>query len=361
MNKNTTAFLSAISSVEGLGPVRIKKLLDVYKEPEMIWQSDPNQFRKFGIPDSVTTKFREATKKIDPQRSLEEIIQKGIRVITIFDAEYPEQLRQMYDPPVVLYYKGQFPKLKRAIGVVGSRKMSSYGKSVTEMLVKGLVESGFVIVSGLARGVDTAAHKTAVENTGQTIAVLGGGLDSIFPSENKQLAEKISLEFGAILSEYPPDYPNLAGNFPLRNRIIAGLSQAVLVTEATVDSGSLITAHLAIEQGKEVFAVPGPITLSTSLGCAQLIKNGAKLVTEIGDILDEFGLPKLERIKIDLQQLNLIEKTVLYVLENESKHVDQIAREGKLGVNQVSATLLKLELMGAVKNLGSGNYARAMY
>ncbi len=203
----------------------------------------------------------------------------NIKKVTIFDKNYPKLLRQIYDPPQVLYYKGEIlPSDENAIAIVGSRNMSRYGQNVTEQFTKFLVRAGLTIISGLAKGVDKQAHLSAIENKGRTIAVLGSGLNHIYPYENKDLAQEI-IKCGALISEFPPDCPPLPGNFPLRNRIIAGLSRAVLITEAAQKSGSLITARLAVEAGKEVFVVPGSSN--------DLIEKGAKAVFHPEEILEE--------------------------------------------------------------------------
>ncbi len=205
----------------------------------------------------------------------------GIRKVGIFDKDYPALLKQIHDPPVVLYYKGSLGCLrKKCIAVVGTRKMSGEGRLLTDKFVKHLVKAGLTIVSGLARGIDTQAHKTTILENGQTIAVLGGGLNEIYPPENKGLAQEIINGHGAIISEFPPDYPIFPGNFPTRNRIISGLSLATLVVEAAENSGSLITARLALEQGREVFVIAPNV----------LIKDGAFAVYEPEEILDELGL-----------------------------------------------------------------------
>lgn len=206
------------------------------------------------------------------------------------DSDYPWLLGQIYDPPQLLYCLGNKSLLgKKLIAVVGSRKMTPYGKWASEKLTKELVEKGFVIVSGLARGVDTSAHRAALRAKGLTIAVLGSGFDHIYPGENKRLAQEIVEKGGLLISEYPPEQRVLSANFPKRNRIISGLSLGVLVIEATLKSGSLITARLSLEQGREVFAIPGPINSAQSEGTAMLIQQGAKLVFRLEDILEEIG------------------------------------------------------------------------
>ncbi len=282
--------------------------------------------------------------------------------MTVFDDTYPKLLREIYDPPVVLYYKGELDDPnQKAVAVVGTRKITSYGRVVAEQFTKGLVEGGLTIVSGLARGVDAQAHLIAVRENGRTIAVLGGGLNNIFPPENRGLASKIADGFGAVISEFPPNYASLPGNFPARNRIISGLSLAVLVIEAAEDSGSLITARLAIEQGREVFAVPGPVTSGLSKGPINLIKDGARAVFSPDEILEELGIGKVQGVKVKAQsylELSEEEKKVLEVLENETRHIDEIGRELNFPSPKISALMLKMEISGLVQGMGAGIYCK---
>src|SRR3989344_6185816 len=263
---NNVQYLLALHSVDGLGPIRLKALIDFYKDPKLAWEAEAKELKEIGIPQNVLEKLSEKRRTLDPNTNLENIQKMGIKWVSVFDETYPEALKQIYDPPIILYYKGDIlPQDSFSIAIVGTRKMTGYGKLVTEKFTSHLVKSGFTVVSGLDRGVDSTAHLTAMEVDGRTLAVLGGGLNHIYPPENIGLVTKIIGGKGAVMSEYPPDVPSLPGNFPSRNRIISGLSKAVLVTEADIDSGSLITARVAIEQGREVFAVPGPITSSLSM------------------------------------------------------------------------------------------------
>lgn len=353
-------YLLSLHLIDGLGPIRLKRIMDYFKDPKLAWEAPLKEINSLGIPQNVLQILIEKRKSLDPLEYFEYIKKCNIKVLTVFDENYPVNLKQIYDPPLIIFYKGEIStKDNNAIAVVGTRKITGYGKIVTEKFTRGLVEAGFTIVSGLARGVDTIAHQTAIETNGRTLAILGGGLNQIFPPENKNLARKIEEGFGAIISEYPPDYPSLSGNFPSRNRIISGLSKATLVTEAAEDSGSLITARLSIEDGKEVFAVPGPITSNVSNGTAKLIKDGAKLTSSIEDILEELGIDKIqspEAIIQNLTNLTASEKQVLECLENEQKHIDELCRETKLQSAEISGLLIKMEIIGLVKNLGGGIY-----
>ena len=353
--------LLVLHSVEGLGPTRIKKLFDSFGSFEGVWNSSSSDLRQFKFPEQVIENFKTAKKEVDPEKYFLDLEKAGIKTLTIFDELYPERLREIHGAPMIIYYKGvlDFAVLENCFGVVGTRKPTGYGRVVTEKLTRELVEAGLTIVSGLARGVDTVAHIATIEASGKTLAVLGGGLSKIFPAENIRLAEKIASGFGAILTEFPPAYPHLAGNFPARNRIIAGLSKGILVTEAAEDSGSLITARLALEQGREVFAVPGPITSSMSEGTSALLKDGAKLVSSVLDILEEFGVKSGPIVKASDLNLSKEEMEVLELISGEGKHVDEIARELKRKVADVSGMLLKMEILGVVKNLGAGSYTKA--
>ena len=359
---NNVAYLLALHSIDGLGPIRLRAILDYFKDPKLAWQTQPSEIRKLGIPQTVIDLFLETRKKLEPEKYAQAIRESNINWLTIFDENYPKLLSQIYDPPTVLYYKGKIKNWNDpAIAVVGTRKITGYGKVVTQQFTKTLVSSGLTIVSGLALGVDTQAHATAVRENGQTWAILGSGVNQIYPAENRSLAKQIAEGHGAIISEFPPDYPALPGNFPSRNRIIAGLSLAVIVTEAAADSGSLITAKLAVESGREVFAIPGPITSTLSKGPIDLIKSGAKAVFEPGEILEELGIGKGERFKGkkgSQQQLSDEETKILECLENETKHIDEIGRMLSFPSSKISALLLKMEILGLVQNLGSGNYTK---
>ena len=356
------AYLLALHSIDGLGPIRLKKVLDYFNgDFKLAWESTHTELKEIGIPQPTIDRLIGTRKNLDPEKYKESIDKSGIKYLSIFDDAYPKCLKQIYDPPTILYYFGEILKKdERAVAVVGTRKITGYGKLVTTDFTKGLVSAGLTIVSGLARGVDTVAHLAAIENQGRTLAVLGGGLNQIFPPENIGLANKIADGNGAVITEFPPDYPSVAGNFPARNRIISGLSMATLVTEAAEDSGSLITARLALEQGRDVFAVPGPVTSTLSKGPISLIREGARVVMDASEILEELGIDRIMnqelRIKVE-QGLTEEEKKILEVLENESKHIDDICRELSLSAAIVSGSLLKMEISGLVRSLGGGQYS----
>ncbi len=355
-------YIAALHSVDGIGSARLQLFLDYFNNGKSAWNAGDGELSRLRIPDKVIRAVKRAKMELVPERYFEDLLHSSIGLLLLCDEEYPPNLKLIDSPPFLLYYKGDIPSSLPSIGIVGTRKITGYGKSVTESLTSQLVLAGFTIISGLARGVDTTAHKTCIDSGGKTIAVLGGGLNTVYPPENSGLASRIEQESGCLISEFPPYYPHLPGNFPARNRIIAGISDAVLVTEAAEDSGSLITARFAAEQNKEVFAVPGPITSNLAQGPLALIKDGAKLVSSVEDILNELGMSankqnnekKLEQIS----NLDDLSKSVLQTISNESKHLDEISRELKLPSAQVSAILIKLEIIGLVKNLGSGNYTK---
>jgi DNA processing protein len=371
--KSDLPYYIALAAAPGIGPVRFKLLLSHFKTAQAVWKA-PEKILQRALTPSVFKQLIEFRKSFDIERYLERTRKLNIRVITIEDESYPKLLKEISDAPPVLYVKGELPsglesELKpRTIAVVGTRKMTGYGREVTEILVRDLVAAGFTIISGLARGVDSYSHRVTIGNGGQTVAVLGGGVDVIYPPENAALAAEIADGHGAVISEFPVGMQSIPGNFPARNRIISGLSLGVLVTEAGEDSGSLITAGCAGEQGREVFAVPGPIYSSYSKGPAELIKQGAKLVMNVNDVLEELNLAfapssgrgesriqssELEDIKGDTEE----EQTVIDLLKNGPVHIDEIARESKLPAAKVGSLLSLLEIKGKIKSQGSGTYS----
>jgi DNA processing protein len=286
--------------------------------------------------------------------------EKEIRKLTLQDKGYPAILKEIHDPPKELYIKGEIiPQDKVAIAIVGTRKYSQYGKQATLDIAGKLARLGITIVSGLAKGIDTFAHQAALENNGRTIAVLGSGMDrkSFSPLRNYELGEIIT-QNGAVISEYPQGTPGALFTFPQRNRIISGLSLGVVVVEAPQESGALITANLALEQNREVFAVPGDIYAKNSQGTNNLIKMGAKLVNDIEDILEELNLshlinvPRKEKIKPETKE----EEIIISFLSAQPTHIDEIIKLSKLPVSAVNSTLMILELKKVVRNLGRNSF-----
>ncbi len=374
MTKYELAYLAVLATVEQLGPIRLKLLLDYFGRPSKIWQAKEQELVGIGLSQKAISKFFHVKESLDPESFLANLHKQSVQILTVFDKSYPASLKQISDPPVVLFVKGKIAlDDQNALAVVGSRKMTYYGREVTERLTRALVGRGVTIVSGLARGVDICAHQAAIAAGGRTIAVLGSGINNIYPPEHLVWVEKIIDGHGAVISEFAPDYPPLPNNFPARNRIISGLSLGVLVTEASLDSGSLITARLALDQGREVFAIPGPITSPQSHGPASLIKHGAKLVTEAADILEELHLAKgvsgskARKVKGIREKKEAIsdskhsqqEQIVLVLLENEAKHIDMLVRESGLATSQMVSLLSVMEIKGLVKNLDGGQYQKS--
>lgn len=356
--KRDLPYFIALAATPGIGPIRFKALLSHFKTAENVWKVDEKVLREIFTP-RLSTQFSQFRKIFDISSYIHRLGKLNISVITVNDKNYPKLLKEIVGAPPLLYVKGQLPTQKRILAVVGARKITNYGKEVTEILVKDLVNAGFTIVSGLARGVDSHSHRVTIGNSGQTIAVLGGGLDRIYPSENKSLADKIAHGHGAVISEFPIGMDSVPGNFPARNRIISGLSLGVLVTEAGAESGSLITAGLAGEQGREVFAVPGPMYSKLAHGPAQLIKAGAKLVMNVEDILEELQLESIikNQVSSEVKADSEDEQRILDQMNDGPVHIDKIGRESKLSAAKVGSILSIMEIKGKIKSLGSGSYS----
>ncbi|MFW6007321.1 MAG: DNA-processing protein DprA [Halanaerobiales bacterium] len=352
--QNKDKYWLGLCLIKGLGPIRINKLLKYFKDPEIIWNATWEQLNKV-LYSGLSQKVIKQRNKIDLNKEMVNIRKKDINFIILNDKKYPEILKQIYDPPPVIFYKGKLDFNQPAVAVIGSRKCTGYGRRVAETISKKLARNGITIVSGMARGIDTCSHQGAIAGNGKTIAVLGSGLDVIYPAENKNLFKKIQNQ-GVVISEFPPGTKPISGNFPRRNRIISGLSLGTVVVEASTRSGSLITADLALEQGREVFAVPGNISRASSRGTNNLIKKGAKIVTKVSDITEELFLyyDNLERNyskpnsfpeKISYPELTTPEEKVLKLLQQEeSMQVNDIIELTNLKAKEVNTALLKLEL-----------------
>lgn len=352
-------YLVALGAFYPFGPVRINLLRKYFKKTKQIWKADKNRLLEVGLKPSVVRKFINYRKKFDFDSFFAGLDKLKIDYITIDSDKYPVNLKKLEDAPTVLFVKGKLDASDvNSVAIVGSRKMTSYGKEVTERFAGELTQVGVTIVSGLAFGVDVVALRTAVETGGRSIAVLASGLDSITPRSNEWLGRKIVNSGGALVSEYPPGTDVLKAFFPYRNRIISGLSKAVIVVEGMEKSGTLHTASHAAKQGREVFAVPGQITSPMSGAPHFLIKNGARLATDANDILEELDM----QLKVDRDAMEKVlpadevEKKLLKTLENEEMHIDEIARTQKIDVNVVTSKLTMMELKGLVKNVGDGVY-----
>ncbi|HEU5229530.1 MAG TPA: DNA-processing protein DprA [Ktedonobacteraceae bacterium] len=359
------AYWIAFSRVLGIGPVRFKLLLDFFKgDVAAAWKASREDLTAIGLDQRTIQAFLKQRATIIPHQELEKLERLRIRVITWKDETYPPLLKKIEYAPPVLYVCGTLTEDDRqyALGIVGTRKMSTYGRQVTERFAGELAKGKITIVSGLALGVDTVAHTAALDAGGRTIAVLASGLDIIYPAGNYQLARRIvESGQGALLTAFPLGVRPESGNFPARNHIISGLSLGVLVTEAPHQSGALITANSALEQGREVFAVPGGIFSPGGIGVNKLIQEGAHPVTNVQDILANLNLFMVPQ-HVEAQAIlpdNAEEHTLLSLLSHDPRHIDDLIRESTLPADIVSATLTVMELKGMVKQMGGMQYILA--
>ena len=354
-------FWIGFSKVSGIGPARLRALLDYYGDIELAWQANPGELRAIGLDRRSVENLVKVRNALDLNRELEELKKLDITVLNWENPAYPALLKNIADPPITLYVRGALaPQDEWALAVVGTRQATPYGRECTQMLVRGLVENGITIVSGLAYGIDTEAHKAAVNAGGRTIAVLGCGVDIIYPAENRRLAQAI-LKNGALVSEYPLGVKPESRNFPPRNRIISGLSLGVLFVEGTVQSGARITTDYALEQGREVFAVPGTILHKNSSGPNHLIQNGAKLVTQVNDILEELNLSMVVQhaeARVIIPD-NEVEAILLKQLSSDPRHVDDLGQATGLAAPDIASALTMMELKGMVRQVGGMNYVLA--
>lgn len=343
-----------LSIVPDIGPVAAKKLVAAFGGPENVFSAPAEALLSVeGIGRERADRIRNFDLWKTAERIAERAEGNGIRIVCLDDPAYPQGLKELDGPPIVLYMSGIYiPEDRFAVAVVGSRRNTPYGEAVTRKISGELADAGFTIVSGLARGIDSIAHKSAVESGGRTVAVLGSGPDVIYPIENRGLASRIISGAGCIMSEFPPGSEPARENFPRRNRLISGLSLGVLVVEATEDSGSLITARYALEQNREVFAVPGNIDSDCSMGTNLLIRQGASMALETDDVIRALApmlrgfMKKNER---PAQEVSDEERGLCSLLSREPTHIDQLTRESALPVQQMLALLLSLEMKGIVR------------
>jgi DNA processing protein len=344
-----------LSMLHKITPGEKKELLGHFSSPENIWSADINEIASLPFMDSrIFAQLTDNSIKSKSESMVIEIESKGINMVTILDDDYPALLREIYDPPVLLYTRGKLIRDELAVAIVGSRRVSPYGVEISEALSYSLAGKGITIISGMARGVDSWSHRGALEAGGRTIAVLGCGVDVVYPPENAELMKRIEKD-GAVISEYPPGMQPLPMNFIARNRIISGISVGTVVIEAGNRSGSLITAAYALEQGREVFAVPGNIDSPGSKGTNRLIKDGAKIVTCVEDILDELGFlfpgktyGKEQKAGISIN-LDDREAAVVRLLKTGVSHIDRISREAAIPINELEPIMLLLEMKGIVQ------------
>lgn len=354
-----------LSSLVKISPRKRFEILNYFKDPALIWYSSEQELKQLSfLTPKVIAQLLDRQIRNESERWLETLYREGIGAISYNDTCYPEYLKYIYDPPAVLYIKGRISKDEKCVAVVGSRRATAYGLGMAEKISSELAKSGLTVVSGMARGIDSKAHAGALGAGGRTIAVLGCGLDIAYPYENRELMKKI-INSGAVISEFLPGVPPIPFNFPARNRIISGISLAVTVVEANEKSGSLITANYALEQGRDVFAVPGNINCMNSAGTNRLIRDGAGIVTEVSDILDELNIShgtcsSLNLIKsLPAGEFNNDEMSVAKKLKDGPVHIDSIARDCGISVQLAGSILVMLELNGFVEQLPGKFYRLA--
>jgi len=357
---NEIKYLNAFNQFELIGPQTLKKIKKYFGSYEKAWQSSAQSFTNAGLKGKVIEYLDKERKDISPEKEMERLEKYRVKILIKQDKTYPQLLKEIYDPPEILYYLGNSEAFSEfSLAIVGTRRYTAYGKEVVEYFASELAQMQLTIVSGLALGVDALAHRATVEAGGKTIGVLGCGLDQIYPSSNRKLGQDILRSGGAIISEYPLGSPPLKHHFPNRNRIISGLSLGVLVIEANEKSGSLLTANHAIEQNREVFAIPGNIFSVRSEGTHLLIKQGAKLVTKPEDIITELEIKNIKSYKETKKIVadSPEEEKILKLLEEVPQEVNRIIKELGLPVAQINSLLTIMEMKGKIKNLGGGLYA----
>ena len=357
MNKHHLYWIG-FNLVKGIGPVRFRALLDSFENAEVAWKASPKELRESGLNEKLIENIVTLRSNVSLDLVWERICRLGISVLTWEDEGYPDRLRDIPQSPPILYVKGELaPEDDWSIAIVGTRRITAYGRQVTEKIAARMAQAGVTIVSGLARGIDGVAHKAALDSGGRTIAVLGSGVDQIYPPEHRKLAMKI-IEKGALVSDYPPGTKPEASNFPPRNRIISGLSMGTVIVEAGRRSGALITADFAAEQGKDVFAVPGNIFSPQSQGTNKLIRDGARVLVNPQEILETLDLTRIN----ELNEARIIlptdptEAELFSILSHEPLHVDEIRNLTELSIETVTATLTMMELKGMVRQIGGMRY-----
>jgi DNA processing protein len=358
MTNQDIKYWVGFSRIPRIGRVKLSRLENQFGSMEAAWQADDNELSRAGLDKGSVNAIINWRPKISLDEEMESLEHHGIKALTFRDDGYPARLKQIYDYPPILYVKGSLlPQDEWCLAVVGTRKATVYGRQAAEEIVADLARNKITIVSGLARGIDSIAHRSALEAGGRTIAVFGCGLDMVYPAENASLAKSIATN-GALISEFPLGTEPRRENFPLRNRIMSGLSLGVLVVEAGDSSGAMITARLALEQNREVFAVPGSILAPSSRGTNNLIQEGAKLIRDYTDILEELNLRAVAH-QIELKEVipaSDTETLLLKQLSAEPTHIDEVCRGSGLPIATVSSTLAMMELKGMVRQVGTMSY-----
>ena len=356
-------YLIALTHFPKFGQKSIQKLKNYFPNFQIAFEANLDNLIKAGIKEKIAQEFIEFRQTFRLEEILAHLEKENIKVVALDDREYPKLLTEIYDPPELIYYRGDLNCANEfCLSIVGARKYTSYGKRVVFDLARDLAQHGLTIVSGLALGIDALAHSATLDVGGKTLAVLGSGVDnqSIYPVSNNLLAQKIIEKNGAIISEFPIGTPPLAHHFPLRNRIIAGLARGTLVIEAGKKSGSLITAYSALDAGREVFAVPGEIYANNSQGTYALIKNGATMITSAKDIIETLKLENASQFIKNKQVIpeSPVEENILKVLTQEPIHVNEIILKTQLDTQTANATLTIMEMKGMIKNLGNMMYVK---
>jgi DNA processing protein len=361
MNKKDLKYWVGFSFIPGIGRVRFNQIENHFGDLELAWKAPISALKQARLEDNVIRAISTWRPKISLDDEMAKLKRFGVQILTWHDDSYPAHLKEIYDYPPILYIRGRLTAADEwSLAVVGTRRATAYGRQVTEEIVTDLARNNITIISGLARGIDSVAHQAALDAGGRTIAVLACGLDIIYPAENLNLSHRI-MENGALISEYPLGTKPKPEHFPRRNRILSGMSLGVLVTEAGEDSGALITADLALEQNRDVLAVPGSILSPASRGTNNLIKEGAKLVQKCQDILEELNLRAVAQ-QLEFKEIipeSETESALLKRLSAEPTHIDSICVGSGLPVATVSSTLAMMELKGLVRSVGNMSYVLA--
>jgi len=361
MNDDPKFYWVALNLVKGIGAARMRMLLDCFGDPQTAWQASQGELEEAGLSARVAELVIQAHQSGQAERTWESIQRQHISVLTWEDPQYPHRLSEIDQPPPVLYLRGAIQSADEfAIAIVGTRRATPYGRQVAGELSQALVQHGISVVSGLARGIDAAAHEAALKHGGRTLAILGSGVDQVYPPEHRRMAEQITTQ-GAVISDYPPGTAPEAANFPPRNRIISGLSLGVVIIEAGEKSGALITAAFAAEQGRQVFAVPGSLYALQSRGANRLIQEGAHLLLGVQDILNILNLQQAAQQQTARAVLpaDATEARLFAILGHDPLHVDEIGQRAGLPIEQVSAALALMELKGMVRQVGGMQYVLA--
>lgn len=359
---NTTAYWIAFNKAPGIGPTRLAALLEICGTIDAAWEASIEQLKQAGLDRRALEKILTLRRELDPAAELAKVEKAGFQITCWDDPNYPVNLQLMDNPPPLLYVRGELTEQDAwAVAIVGTRRASAYGREVAHRLATELAQHGITVVSGLALGIDAVAHQAALDAGGRTIAVLGSGVDQLYPAQNRNLAMKIVGQ-GAVVSEYALGTRPEASNFPPRNRVISGLSRGIIVVEASERSGALITTQYAADQGRDVFAVPGSILHPGSIGCNRLIQDGATPLLSIEDVLEQLNLMRMSEHQAARKTVPLdpLESDLLGHLSAEPCYIDDIVRRAKMSSEQVSSLLTIMELKGVVRQVSAMNYVRSL-